>query len=45
MASHYYLGFHSLTGKTLKYVALLNGQWVALIGWGAAALKCGHRDK
>lgn len=45
MATHHYLGFHSLTGKTLKYVALLDGQWVALIGWGSAVLKCAHREK
>jgi Transposase DDE domain. len=29
----------------LKYVALLDGQWVALLGWGAAALKNGPREK
>ena len=32
MSTHHYLGFNSktLTGKTLKYVAVLNGQWIAL---------------
>jgi hypothetical protein len=45
MQEHHYLGFQSLTGKTLKYVALLEGQWVALIGWGSAALKSRHREK
>ena len=45
MSKHHYLGFRKLTGKALKYVALLNGQWVALIGWGAAAFKSGHREK
>jgi hypothetical protein len=45
MQEHHYLGFHKLTGKTLKYLALLNGQWVALIGWGASALKSSHREK
>lgn len=45
MREHHYLGFHCLTGKTLKYIALLDGQWVALIGWGAAALKNSHREK
>jgi len=34
-----------MTGKTLKYVAVLNGQWVALLGWGAAALKNSNREK
>jgi hypothetical protein len=45
MARHHYLGFHSLTGRNLKYVALLDGRWVALIGWGSAALKSSHRDR
>lgn len=45
MVEHHYLGFHNLTGKTLKYIALLEGQWVALIGWGSAVLKSRHREK
>lgn len=45
MAKHHYLGFHCLSGRSLKYVALLDGRWVALIGWGAAALKCSPRDQ
>jgi len=45
MAKHQYLGFRCLSGRSLKYVALLNGRWVALIGWGAAALKCSPRDR
>ena len=45
MAKHHYLGFHCLSGRSLKYVVLLNGRWVALIGWGAAALKCSPRDR
>ena len=45
MNEHHYLGFRTLTGKTLKYVALLNDRWVALIGWGASAFKSGHREK
>lgn len=45
MRRHHYLGFSKLPGKSLKYVALLNGQWVALLGWGAAALKNGPREK
>jgi hypothetical protein len=45
MREHHYLGFHSLTGKTLKYVALIEGQWVALIGWGSAVYKSNHREK
>jgi len=45
MQEHHYLGFQNLTGETLKYVATLEGQWVALIGWGSAALKSRHREK
>ncbi len=45
MARHHYLGFHCLSGRSLKYVVLLDGQWLALIGWGAAALKCSPRDR
>ncbi len=45
MRRHHYLGFKSLTGETLKYVALLDGQWVALIGWGSAVYKSNHREK
>lgn len=45
MGKHHYLGFRKLTVKSLKYVALLNDQWVALIGWGTAAFKSGHREK
>ena len=45
MAKHHYLGFRCLSGRRLKYVALLDGRWVALIGWGAAALKCSPRDR
>jgi hypothetical protein len=29
----------------MKYVAVLNGTWAGLIGWGTAALKSRHRDQ
>lgn len=45
MSSHHYLGFSSLLGEQMKYVGVLNGQWVALLGWGAAALACDARDR
>ena len=41
---HHYLGLRSLFGKTLRYVAVAEGQWLALLGWQAAALKCAARD-
>lgn len=44
MANHHYLGFERLVGESLKYVAILDHLWVALIGWGSAAFKCSSRD-
>jgi len=45
MRRHHYLGFKSMVGESLRYVALQRGQWVALIGWCAAALSCKPRDQ
>lgn len=44
MNTHHYLGFRSIVGESLWYVATCGEQWVALLAWGAAALKCGARD-
>lgn len=44
MSTHHYLGFRTLPGNSLKYVAILDGEWVALLGWGSAAFKCKPRD-
>jgi len=41
---HHYLGLRALFGKTLRYVAVADGRWLALLGWQAAALKCAARD-
>jgi len=40
MNAHHYLGFRPIVGQSLCYVATCGEQWVALLGWGAAALKC-----
>ncbi len=45
MSRHHYLGFNSLVGNSLKYVALLEGQCVALLGWAASAFMCAPRDR
>src|SRR3972149_482081 len=45
MRRHHYLGFRSLVGESIRYVAESQGQWLALLGWAAAALKCTVRDK
>lgn len=44
MATRHYLGFRQLVGESLKYVALLDGRWVALLAWATAAFKCRPRD-
>jgi len=45
MQQHHYLGLKWLSGKSLRYVALLNGEWVALLGWGSASKNCGARER
>ncbi len=45
MQTHHYLGLRSLVGKTLRYVAVFQNNWLALLGWQAAALKCKARDE
>jgi hypothetical protein len=45
MKQHHYLGFHSLIGQSLRYVAVYQDRWLALLGWGSAALKCKVRDR
>jgi len=45
MKEHHYLGFERLSGEILKYVAEMDGEWVALLGWGSGAFKCTDRDK
>ena len=42
--AHHWLG-HRLTGQVLRYVAELDGQWVAVAGFGSAALSCAVRDR
>jgi len=44
MQSHHYLGMLPKIGNTLWYIALWNGQWLALLSFSAAALKCAARD-
>jgi len=41
---HHYLGLRAIVGEAMRYVAILDGQWVALLGFGGAALKSRHRD-
>ena len=41
---HHWLGHH-LFGRVLRYVATYDGEWVALIGFGSAALSVASRDR
>ncbi|MBF0404083.1 Druantia anti-phage system protein DruA [Candidatus Magnetominusculus xianensis] len=45
MSSYHYLGFQRAVGESLRYVAELEGELAALIGWSSAAFKNMHRDK
>ncbi|MGF1548778.1 MAG: Druantia anti-phage system protein DruA [Thiotrichales bacterium] len=44
MQAHHYLGALPKIGHTLWYVASWRGQWLALLSFSAAALKCTARD-
>jgi hypothetical protein len=45
MEFYHYLGCGRLVGESICYVASLAGRVVGLLGWAAAALKCGVRDR
>lgn len=42
---YHYLGLNWLVGESIRYVAAFERQWLALLGWSAAALKCKVRDR
>jgi hypothetical protein len=44
MRAHHYLGFVALVGRSLRYVAEIDGRWLALLGWASPALKVASRD-
>jgi urease gamma subunit len=44
LAEHHWLG-HRLTGQVMRYVGVLDGEWVALVGFGSAVLSCAARDR
>jgi Domain of unknown function (DUF4338)/DDE_Tnp_1-associated/Transposase DDE domain len=41
---HHWLG-HRIVGETMRYVATEAGRWVAVLGFGSAALACAPRDR
>jgi hypothetical protein len=44
MQAHHYLGSLAKIGETLWYVATYVGEWVAILSFSSAALKCAARD-
>jgi len=44
LTEHHWLG-RRLTGQVLRYVAVLEGEWVAVAGFGSAVLSCRARDE
>jgi predicted transposase YbfD/YdcC len=44
LGAHHWLGFR-LSGQVMRYVAVIDGQWVALAGFGSAALSCTVREQ
>lgn len=45
MRRFHYLGDGRIVGECLRYVAESDSRWLALLGWGAAALKSRHREE
>jgi len=45
MQAHHYLGSLPKIGNTIWYVSTCGDEWVALLSFSAAALKCGVREK
>ena len=45
MQTHHYLGSLAKIGENLWYVAIYLDEWVALLSFSSAALKCGARDR
>jgi len=44
MDQFHYLGFQSIVGESIRYVATIGSPWVALLAWGAAAFKSRFRE-
>jgi len=44
LRAHHYLGFRGVVGESLAYVAEVEGEWLAVLLWAAAAFKCKPRD-
>lgn len=44
MSRYHYLGDGAMVGERIRYVAEIEGTWLALLGWGGAALHNRPRD-
>jgi hypothetical protein len=44
LSAHHWLG-HRLSGRVLRYVATIDREWVAVAGFGSAALACTAREE
>ena len=44
LSAHHWLG-HRLSGRVLRYLGTIDNQWVALAGFGSAALSCAAREE
>jgi hypothetical protein len=45
MQHYHYLGSLPKISNTIWYIATCNDEWLALLSFSAAALKCGARDR
>lgn len=45
MISHHYLKSDQLVGEQIRYVAEVEGAWVGLLSWSAAAFHLEHREQ
>ena len=45
MGRHHYLGSAHPVGETMHYIAIWRAQWIALLSFSSAALKCAARDQ
>ncbi len=45
MQQYHYLGYLPKIGNTIWYVATINNDWLGLLSFSAAALKCSARDR
>jgi len=45
MERHHYLGSAHPVGETMHYIAIWRAQWIALLSFSSAALKCAARDQ